>query len=100
MHFVRYLISDQKLEVRYVPTELQPVDLLTKALPQERFMMLRSKLTMCDSMPSLRGPVDQDSDAETEASMLKQSASTTICSLTNQSNYNVIHVNSLSSLAL
>ena len=54
VHFVRNLISDQKLEVRYVPTELQPTDFLTKALPQARFMMLRSKLIMSDSMPSLR----------------------------------------------
>ena len=71
VHFVCNLISNQKLEVRYVPTELQPANLLTKALPQARFMMLHRKLTMSDSMPSLRGPVDQDSDAETEASMLK-----------------------------
>ena len=100
VHFVRNLISNQKLEVRYVPTELQPANLFTKALPQPRFMMLRTKLTMTDSMPSLRGPVDQDSDVEIEASVLKQSISATICSLTNQSSCNVIHVNSLNSLAL
>ena len=32
-NFVRNLILDKKLEVRYVPTKLQPADLLTKALP-------------------------------------------------------------------
>ena len=58
MHIIRNLVSDHKLEVCYVPTESQPADLLTKALPMERFRMLCHKLTMNDSMISLRGPVD------------------------------------------
>ena len=58
VHFIQNLVSHHKLEVRYVPTESQPADLLTKALPMERFRMLCHKLTMNESMLSLRGLVD------------------------------------------
>ena len=44
--------------MRYVPTESQPANLLTKALPMEQFRMLCRKITMNDSMLSLRWPVD------------------------------------------
>ena len=43
--------------------------------------------------------VDQDSDAETKASVLKYSTSTTNHSLMNHSSCNVIHVNSLNALS-
>ena len=58
MHFVRSLVADQKLEVRYVPTESQPVDLLTKALALARFQHLCNKIAMAVPMSSLRGPVE------------------------------------------
>ena len=57
VHFIRSLISEQKLEVRYVPTEDQSADLLTKALSFERFKVLCNKLTMTDPMLNLRGHV-------------------------------------------
>ena len=58
VHFIRNLITDHKLEVRCVSTEEQPTDLLTKSLPLDRFVMLSSKLTMTNSMLSLKGPVE------------------------------------------
>ena len=48
VHFIRILVSDHKLVVRYVPIESQPADLLNKAVPMERFRMLCHKLTMND----------------------------------------------------
>ena len=46
VHFVRDLVTANKLEVRYIPTEFQPPNLLTKALSKDRFQTLRCKLTM------------------------------------------------------
>ena len=58
VHFFRNLIFEQKLEVSYVPTESQPADLLTKALPLARFQFLCAKLAMATPMSNLRGPVE------------------------------------------
>ena len=63
VHFIRNLITDHKIEVRYVPTEEQPADILTKALLQERFALLCAKLTMIESTLSLRGPVNASNTA-------------------------------------
>ena len=62
VHFIRSLISEHKLEVRYVPTESQTADVLTKPLSLDRFRPLCSKLTMCAPMLSLRGHVEAASD--------------------------------------
>lgn len=35
-HFVRNTIKDAKLELRYLPTEKMPADILTKALPKAK----------------------------------------------------------------
>ena len=51
IHYVRNLVSENKLDVRYVPTEEQPTDLLTKALPIEHFRTLCHKLTMGNPCP-------------------------------------------------
>ena len=37
-HYVRQLIAQGKLEIRYQPTELQPADLFTKALAHTLFL--------------------------------------------------------------
>ena len=37
IHFVRNLVSENKIEVPYIPTEAQSASILTKALPAERF---------------------------------------------------------------
>ena len=36
IHFVRYLVTTNKLEIRYIPTELQPTDIFTNALSKPR----------------------------------------------------------------
>ena len=58
VHFIRNLISEHELEVQHVPTESQPVDVLTKPLSLDRFRLLCSKLTMCAPMLSLWGHVE------------------------------------------
>ena len=58
IHFIRNLISEHKLKVRYVSIEYQPVDVLTKPFSLDRFRLLCSKLTMCAHMLSLRGHVE------------------------------------------
>ena len=60
VHFVRDLVTSNKLEVRYITTEFQPADLLTKALSEDRFQTLRCKLTMEGSMSSLRGAIEEE----------------------------------------
>ena len=49
VHFVHNLVSKNKLEVRYIPTEAQPVDILTKALSFDCFCTLCTKLGMAIS---------------------------------------------------
>ena len=58
VHFIRNIISEHKLEVRHVPTESQPADILTNPLSLDRFQLMCSKLTMCAPMLSLRGHVE------------------------------------------
>ena len=43
-HFVRDLVEDDKICVEYVASESQFADILTKALPKNRFVNLRLKL--------------------------------------------------------
>ena len=57
VNFIRNLITNHKLEVRYVPTAAQPADIFTKALSLDWFSLLCNKLTMTDHKLSLRGPV-------------------------------------------
>ena len=68
IHFVCDLVTANKLEVRYIPTELQPTNIFTKALSEPRLQSVRSKLTMEDSMCSLRGGVE---GAEPEGSRMR-----------------------------
>ena len=49
VHFVHNLVSKNKLEVRYIPTEAQPADFVTKALSFDCFFTLCSKLGMAIS---------------------------------------------------
>ncbi|KAH9782897.1 retrovirus-related pol polyprotein from transposon RE1 [Citrus sinensis] len=55
VHFVRDIISKGGVEVRYVPTEYQPADIFTKALPGDRFQQLRDKLHILPRTLRLRG---------------------------------------------
>ncbi|KAK1568674.1 hypothetical protein Q3G72_027410 [Acer saccharum] len=57
-HFIREKVSAGIVEPRYVPTEFQATDILTKALPAEKFRFLCSKLNHIDSPQfSLMGDV-------------------------------------------
>ena len=51
-------MTTNKLEIKYIPTELQPADSFTKALSEPRLQSLGSKLTMEDSTCNLRGGVE------------------------------------------
>ncbi|KAJ0532239.1 putative RNA-directed DNA polymerase [Helianthus annuus] len=43
-HFVREKVAQRKLGVRFISTQDQIADIFTKALPSQRFLLLRSKL--------------------------------------------------------
>ena len=55
VHFVRDIISNGGVEVRYVPTEYQPANIFTKALPADMFQQLRDKLHILPRTLRLRG---------------------------------------------
>ncbi|KAL5758931.1 hypothetical protein ACOSP7_021542 [Xanthoceras sorbifolium] len=55
LHFVRDKIEALELEVRYIPTEHQPADILTRPLTIARFNLLKGKLILDKSQIRLRG---------------------------------------------
>lgn len=57
-HFTREKVLEGLLQLRYVPTYLQPTDVLTKVIPSTRLRPLLPKLGMFPSTPSLRGDVE------------------------------------------
>ena len=44
LHFIRDMVLQQRLEIRYVSTEDQIADLFTKSLSVARFLKLKHKL--------------------------------------------------------
>ena len=52
---MRDIIFKCRVEVKYVPTEYQPADIFTKALPTDRFQRLRDKLHILPKTLCLRG---------------------------------------------
>lgn len=46
VHFVREKVVNKEIEVRYVPTEEQTADILTKSLTSARFDYLKCKLSL------------------------------------------------------
>lgn len=46
VHFVREKVTNGDLEIRYVPTSDQTADVMTKALPKERFSFFKTKLNV------------------------------------------------------
>ena len=53
VHFIRDNVLKQQLDVRFVPSEDQIADCLTKALTYRRFQFLRDKLRVVDKPPPL-----------------------------------------------
>ncbi|KAF8370116.1 hypothetical protein HHK36_031849 [Tetracentron sinense] len=56
--FVRDLIKKGKIKVHHIHTLDQLADLLTKALPRQRFQTLRSKIGVADGTSILRGHIE------------------------------------------
>ena len=58
VHFVREKVESKELEVRYLPTEFQVVDVFTKPLTANRFGILKHKLNVRSSQFSLRESIE------------------------------------------
>lgn len=54
-HFIREKVACKQLCVRYVPSENQLADIVTKALPSPRFFNLKTKLTVALAPRALKG---------------------------------------------
>lgn len=57
IHFVRDKVLGKELEVRYVPSSYQIVDVLIKGLSHSRFIFLKDKLGVTTVPSGLRGSV-------------------------------------------
>ena len=59
VHYVRDKVLEKELEVRYIPTEEQVADVLTKPLSFSKFSFFRSKFNVVSRPLSLRGDVKE-----------------------------------------
>ncbi|KAH9769752.1 retrovirus-related pol polyprotein from transposon RE2 [Citrus sinensis] len=59
VHYIRDKVLRKELQVRYIPTEEQVADVLTKALSFPKFNYFRSKLNVINRPLSLRGDVKE-----------------------------------------
>ena len=59
VHYIRDKVLGKELEVRYIPTEEQVADVLTKALSFPKFNYFQSKLNVINRPLSLRGDVKE-----------------------------------------
>jgi hypothetical protein len=50
-HFIREKVAQQEITVRYISTQLQPADMLTKALSKTKFQQHREALGLHDGAP-------------------------------------------------
>ena len=66
VHYIRDLIAQGLVEIRFVPTTEQTTDIFTKAVSIDKFRYLNSKLTiMSKPESSLREPVEKNGYAHT-----------------------------------
>ncbi|KAH9801545.1 retrovirus-related pol polyprotein from transposon RE1 [Citrus sinensis] len=59
VHYIRDKVLNKELEVRYIPTEEQVADVLTKPLSFPKFSYFRSKLNVISRPLNLRGDVKE-----------------------------------------
>ncbi|KAH9763606.1 retrovirus-related pol polyprotein from transposon RE1 [Citrus sinensis] len=59
VHYIRDKVINKELEVRYIPTEEQVADVLTKPLSFPKFSYFRSKLNVISRPLNLRGDVKE-----------------------------------------
>lgn len=63
-HFIHERVTNKEFQVKFIHSDQQIIDLLTKALPQKRFLWLNDKLNLQPWL-SLRG---DESHAKTPVS--------------------------------
>ncbi|GKB44210.1 hypothetical protein Tco_0889152 [Tanacetum coccineum] len=62
-HFIKEQVENEVVELYFVRTEYQPVDIFTKALPRERFNFLVEKLGMKSMSPdTLKSPTEEEDE--------------------------------------
>lgn len=49
-HFIREKYNNKEIDVKYISIDIQFADLFTKALPEDRFRMLREYIGVCLSV--------------------------------------------------
>ena len=68
LHFIRDMVVQKSIEIRYVPTLEQTADVLTKGLSVPRFLKLRDKLHVKQSPSRLREGVEVKDEEGPKAS--------------------------------
>jgi hypothetical protein len=71
-HFVREKVMDVTIQVRFIYSQDQLVDVLTKPLSSTHFKLLRDKLTVFCSTLRLRGAVSIDIQDKNETEVIQQ----------------------------
>jgi hypothetical protein len=71
-HFVREKVMDVIIQVRFIYSQDQLVDVLTKPLSSTHFNLLRDKLTVFCSTLRLRGAVSIDIQDKNETEVIQQ----------------------------
>jgi hypothetical protein len=82
-HFVHNLVAAKELQIQFISRKDQIVDILTKPLLSQKFLMLKSNLNVSMPTPSLRGCIginksqptncDEDNDKDNgKGSLIKQ----------------------------
>ncbi|XP_060971854.1 retrovirus-related Pol polyprotein from transposon RE1 isoform X2 [Cannabis sativa] len=66
VHFVRDMVLQKLIDIRYVPTLEQIADVLTKGVSVARFLRFKDKLQVVDSPFRLRGNVEKPLETSSE----------------------------------